>query len=99
MIDNGAVLNVIKIGALRHNTSMISGDVMNPLFFINPRTGQSLGKIKIIGSGEAQSILEEKGVEQETLNIITRNILPAEKAPSDTTILLANLGNSCNWKS
>ena len=68
-----------------YNTLMISGDVMNPLPFINPRTRQSLGKINVIGSGEGQSTLEEKVVEEETLNILTRNILPAENAPSNTS--------------
>ena len=63
---------------------MISGDVMNPLPFINPRTGQSLGEIKIIESGEGKNILKEKDVEEEMLDILTGNILPTENAPSAT---------------
>ena len=52
---------------------------MNPLPFINPRTGQSLGEIKIIERDERKNTLNEKDVEEQTLNILTRNIL------SDTT--------------
>ena len=68
-----------------YDTLIISGDVMNPLPFINPRTGQSLGEIKIIEPGEGKNTSKEKDVEEETLNILTRNILSHRTQESTST--------------